>query len=365
MPRNIVLCFDDILDTSWVRSRSTNVVRLYGALALNSESQVAYYSPSLVGAATWRQLLGLAFGYGVFEELRSAYNFLVQTYEQGDRLFFFGVGRGAYTARTLAGILHLFGLIRRGSEAVIPYAIRIATKLDNETFEAAREFAQTFSRECPVYFVGVWETPAQFGWIFNPFPPLRIPFSVNNPGIEVGRHAIAIDERRALFQPNLWQPLAPPRVGGPRNLKQVWFPGVHSDVCGGYTESESGLSKISLEWMLAEAVKFGLIVDHKRVSDVLGRNGSAIARPDPSAPAHASLRGLWWVWELLPIQHFDIKTERMRYDLHLGRRRLIPEGSLIHESALDRGDGSIYPKSYTVESDHLPSAAEGSTVLSD
>ena len=70
--------------------------------------------------------------------------------DRSPKLFFFGVGRGAYTARTLAGILHLSGLIRRGSEALIPYAIRIAAKLDNETFEAAREFTETFSIECPV-----------------------------------------------------------------------------------------------------------------------------------------------------------------------------------------------------------------------
>src|SRR5258706_14355560 len=245
MPKNIVVCFDNLYGM-----QSTNVIRLYHTLSHDLESQVTYYYPSLgamgpplpFGGAVKlvKRTLGLAFGLGLFEELRSAYKFLMQAYEQGDRLFFFGVGRGAYTARTLAGILHLSGLVRPGSEALIPYAIRIATKLDNETFEAAREFTKTFSRECPVYFVGVWETPAQFGWIFNPFP-LRIPFSANNPGIQIGRQAIAIDERRALFQPSLWRPLAPPLPSGPRDLKQVWFRGVHSDVCGGEPALESGL----------------------------------------------------------------------------------------------------------------------------
>jgi uncharacterized protein (DUF2235 family) len=353
MAKNIVLCFDGPYGM-----QSSNVVRLYRALPQDLESQVTYYTvgemgpPLPFGGAVKlvKRFLGLGFGLGLFEELRSAYNFLVQTYDQGDRLYFFGVGRGAYTARTLAGILNLSGLIRRGSEALIPYAIRIATNLDNETFETAREFKGTFSRECPVFFVGVWETPAQFGWIFNPFP-LRIPFSANNPGIEIGRHAIAMDERRVLFQPSLWRPLAPPRAAGPRDLKQVWFRGVHADVCGGYPEAESGLSKISLEWMLTEAIKSGLMVDRKTMSDVLGLNNSKFARPDPNAPIHESLRNVWWLWELVPIKHFDVKTERMRYELHFGRRRQIPEGSLIHQSALVRSDGYPHPKHYTVETD--------------
>src|SRR6266404_127389 len=143
MPKNIVVCFDDVYWT-----QSSNVVRLYRTLAQDLELQATYYDPSVgalepllpLGGAVKlvKRFLGLGFGLGLFEELRSAYNFLMQTYEQGDRLFFFGVGRGAYTARTLAGILHLSGLMRPGSEALIPYAIRIAAKLNNETFELAR-----------------------------------------------------------------------------------------------------------------------------------------------------------------------------------------------------------------------------------
>jgi uncharacterized protein (DUF2235 family) len=363
MPKNIVVCFDDLYWT-----QSSNVVRLYRTLSQDLESQVTYYDPS-VGAMEphrpmklFKRFLGLAYGVGLFEELGSAYNFLMRTYEQGDRLFFFGVGRGAYTARTLAGILHLSGLIRPGSEALIPYAIGISAKLDNETFETAKEFKETFSRECPVHFVGVWETPAQFGWILSPFP-LRIPFSANNPGIQIGRQAIAMDERRVLFQPSLWRPLAPPLPAGPRDLKQVWFRGVHSDVCGGYPELDSGISKISLQWMLTEAIQNGLLVNPNKMQDVLGLNDSTTTPPpDPSAPIHDSLRGVWWLWEFVPIKYFDLKTERMRFEVHLGRRRLIPEGALIHQSALERSGGYPHqlPKHYLVEPGQPPSAAEGS-----
>src|SRR5215470_18627889 len=88
--------------------------------------------------------------------------------------------------------------------------------------------------------------------------PLRLPYTANNPDIQIGRHAIAIDERRAFFRPNLWRPTA---TGGPRDVKQVWFPGVHGDVGGGYPETESSLSKVPLEWMLREAASAGLLTD--------------------------------------------------------------------------------------------------------
>jgi uncharacterized protein (DUF2235 family) len=358
MARNIVLCFDGPY------GMQSNIVRLYRTLA-RVEGQVTYYTVGTIDPPVHfgntlkvvKRVLSLGFGFGLFEELRDAYDFLVRTYQEGDRVYFFGVGRGAYTARTLAGILHLSGLILPGSEALTPYAIRIATKLDDETFEAAREFKAAFSRDCPVYFVGVWETPAQFGWIFNPFP-LRIPFSANNPGIHIGRQAIAMDERRALFQPSFWRPLGPPRAGGPQDLKQVWFRGVHSDICGGYPELESGISKISLQWMLTEAMKYGLLLDSKEMSGVLGLNRSTVARPDANAPIHESLRTVWWLWEFVPIKHFDNKTEKMRYALHLGRRRVIPEGALIHQSVLERSDGYPHPKDYAVEINQPPSAAD-------
>ena len=81
------------------------------------------------------------------------------------------------------------------------------------------------------------------------------------PDIAIGRHAVAIDEHRAFFRTNLWVPIANPDEAGPKDLKQVWFPGVHCDVGGGYPEPESGLSKIALQWMIEEARRAGLLLD--------------------------------------------------------------------------------------------------------
>src|SRR5262245_43225427 len=88
-----------------------------------------------------------------------------------------------------------------------------------------------------------------------------------------------------------------PSQSGPRDLKQVWFPGVHGDVGGGYPEAESGLSKIALQWMLNEATNAGLLVSPGRMDLVLGKPG-AYAAPDANAMMHESLTGLWWLAEI-------------------------------------------------------------------
>src|SRR5678816_4216922 len=97
---------------------------------------------------------------------------------------------------------------------------------------------------CKPWFVGVWDTVSSVGWVAN---PLKLPYVTNSPDIQVGRHAIAIDERRAFFRNHLWRP-SDEEPSGPKDLKQVWFPGVHCDVGGGYPEAESGLAKEALQW---------------------------------------------------------------------------------------------------------------------
>src|SRR5262249_8104846 len=144
----------------------------------------------------------------------------------------------------------------------------------NNYFDLAAQFKDHFCRPCSPYFVGVWDTVSSVGWIEN---PLHLPYTSNNPDIQIGRHAIAIDERRAFFRTNLWHPTP---TGGPKDLKQVWFPGVHCDVGGGYPELESGLSKIALEWLLKEAIGAGLITDPTRVNLILGHSGRGYVTPE-------------------------------------------------------------------------------------
>ena len=252
------------------------------------------------GTRAVTRLLGKAFGYGLEADIRDAYVFLMNNFENGDYVFLFGFSRGAYTARAVASLLHMYGLIAKGNEPLVPYAIRMLMAINNlertrddradqeeSYFRLARDFKDTFStRDCKPRFVGLWDTVSSIGWYEN---PLRFPFSADNPDIEIGRHAIAIDERRAFFRTNLWMPRNPPPQSGPKDLKQVWFPGVHDDVGGGYPEPESGLSKLALEWMLKEAISAGLLVDPAQMSRVLGRSGGGYAPPDTNAIMHESL----------------------------------------------------------------------------
>lgn len=353
MPKNIVLCCDGTAN-EFARDK-TNVVKLFYTLTDDPARQVTYYHPGLgtmepAGALTTfaravTKLLGKAVGYGLPADIRDAYVFLMNTFEPGDRVFLFGFSRGAYTVRGLASMLHMYGLIRAGNEPLVPYAIRMLTavnELPRQSTEAggifrlAREFSATFSStDCKPWFVGVWDTVSSVGWIEH---PLKLPFTADNPDIEIGRHAISIDEHRAFFRTNLWMPKGPPAQSGPKDLKQVWFPGVHCDVGGGYPEAESGLSKIALEWMLCEARSKGLLLDEERVAIVLGKHGRGYVPPDPGADMHESLRGAWRLAEFIPKRHYDWKARRWKHRMNLFRRRTIPPNSLVHDSAFGRSE---------------------------
>jgi uncharacterized protein (DUF2235 family) len=370
MAKNVVLCCDGTANE--FKANRTNVVRLAYTLRQDPSSQVSFYHPGLgtmeaVGAITSvgrkvTKLLGLAIGYGLEADIRDAYVFLMNHFEPDDRLFMFGFSRGAYTVRCVTSLLHMYGLIRKGNEPLVPYAIRMAMAINKydrkpnkraeveEIFQLAKEFKAHFSdMPCTPYFVGVWDTVSSVGWIEN---PIHLPYTSNNPDIQIGRHAVAIDERRAFFRTNLWHPTPD---GGPKDVKQVWFPGVHCDVGGGYPETEAHLSKFPLAWMLREATAAGLKTDPARVDEVLGRGPPGItnAPADPNAPApanaagfvppdvkgkmHESLKPVWWPVEFVPKRHYDNAKKREARRMNLFRARTIPKGSLIHDSAYLRG----------------------------
>jgi uncharacterized protein (DUF2235 family) len=348
--RNIVICLDGTANEFKLRS-NTNVVKLYSLLVRDPNLQIAYYHPGVgtmapPGALTGitraiTRLIGMAFGYGLFSDIRDAYVYLMNHYRPGDRIFIFGFSRGAYAARALAALIHMYGLFGRGNEALVPYAIRMMKKINdaetradkNRFFDAARDFRDIFSdRSCTIAFVGLWDTVSSVGWIEN---PLHLAYTADNPSIEVGRHAVAIDERRAFFRTNLWRPASPP-PSGPKEMKQVWFAGVHCDVGGGYAEGESGLSAIAFDWMLreAEAPGVGLLVDPERRRRFCG---GVYAKPNPGAEAHVSLTPLWWLAEFLLKRHWNWKKRSWTMRANLFRRRTIPDGSTIHRSVEQRG----------------------------
>jgi uncharacterized protein (DUF2235 family) len=368
--RNIIVCCDGTQNQ--FGTRNTNVVKLVTMLPLNSKEQVSYYDPGVgtlaapwfvAWGAKWLALmLGSAFGVGLTQNIEEAYAYLMSEYRDGDRVYLFGFSRGAYTVRALSGLLHKCGLLDAGSENLIPYAIQLYKKpVDSENNRVAREFKETFSRECKPHFVGVWDTVASYGWIYN---PVTLQYTANDPDIRVIRHAVSLDERRAFFRKNLFRPCEG------QDCREVWFPGVHSDVGGGYAEKESGLSKIALEWMVDEAARAGLLIDQEKYREVLGASDAHDVAPDACGPMHESLHGAWWICELLPSRYikYEDGARSVHWRLPLARRRFVPDGSLIHASVTQRMAKvpsyrpSNLPKSYRTETIESPRADVSSCI---
>lgn len=355
--KNIVICCDGTGNE--YGDANSNVIKLYQALKREPGQQLAYYHPGVgtMGAKNalteagkvWTKLRGLAFGYGLSENIADAYRYLMQTFEPGDRVFIFGFSRGAYTARALCGMLQMFGLLAAGVEGQIPYAMRLFKRKDGgimarlrgtlSKFVIARGFKATFCTECKPHFLGLWDTVSSVGWILDPIglKPGGLPYTFSLGDVSTVRHAVSIDERRAFFRQNLV------REQPERDIKEVWFAGVHSDVGGSYPEAESGLSKISLSWMLREASNAGLLLDDREVNRTLGADPARV-KPLANAQLHNSLTPLWWLGEFWPkftrkrVSPPGVEPEKFKGTprINLFRRRHIPEGARIHESVFAR-----------------------------
>lgn len=348
MAKNIVICCDGT--ACEFGDRNSNVVKLY-ALLTKSPAQSTYYHPGLgtMGSRLaltkftrwWTRLLGLAFGYGLMSNISDAYGFLMDEYDEGDFVFLFGFSRGAYTVRALAALLHMFGLIRRGNLALVPYILKtFRAKIRNRhVFEIADGFKQTYSSECRPHFLGAWDTVSSVGWIYD---PLHLPYTVRNPDVKICRHAISIDERRCAFRQNLWE------AQNGQDSKQVWFAGTHSDMDGGYPSGETGLSDLALSWMLREARTAGLRLDDSSALFTMA--------PDPCGPLHDSMTLAWMPLEVVPRRYVDVgfTPPRVSWCLPWAHRRTIAEDSVLHRSVEARKKALGYappnlPRSYRTE----------------
>jgi len=347
MERNLIVCFDGT--SNQFGANDTNVVRLVQALERCDERQIVYYDPGvgtlpepgLLTAAAQRisEIFGLAFGVGLTAKIERAYAFLMHNWQPGDRVFLFGFSRGAYTARALAGLLHMFGLLAPSHENLLPYVMRLfrgsrrVADQESKIWRVSAQFRNTFARDAGVehrrfrvHFVGVWDTVASVGWIWD---PVKFRYTAANPSIVTVRHAVAIDERRSFFRQNLFAA----DVRG-QNLLELWFPSSHSDVGGGYPESYGGLWREPFTWMVDEAKKAGLLTDPGREQRVLNR--VPVPEQPWSEPLHESLTGGWWWAEFFPKLRYNNRVGRRLPSFGLGRHRRIESGALLHRSVLQR-----------------------------
>lgn len=339
MPRKLILCFDGT--NNKYAATNTNVVKLYSMLDRAQGDQLAYYQPGIgtrLPEGTWGKLkrwvlrkLDLSIAFLLKDHVCNGYRFLMRYYRPGDEIYIFGFSRGAYTARVLAAMLYKVGLLTEGNEELIPFAWEMYKHERNH--RTYFSFRRTFSRKVKVRFLGLWDTVSSIGWAWN---PQHLQYTRQNKAVEVVRHAVALDERRAYFVQNLWSEI--PGETKNQDVLQVWFPGAHCDVGGGYVEAEAGLSKVSLKWMVEQAQAFGLRFDAGRKRDILPKTStSKQAAPDAAAKLHISLNGWWWLAEYIPKRIKDPTLGfARRWILHRGRPRYVPAKANIHESVFDR-----------------------------
>ncbi|MBI5320000.1 DUF2235 domain-containing protein [Bradyrhizobium sp.] len=394
--RNIVILCDGTGNE--ISENISNVLKLYRCLRKTPKTQprqLVYYDPgvgTLSRPDVWHRLrqdfnaiLGLATGYGLDDNVIAAYEFLVDNWMEGDRIYLFGFSRGAYTVRVLAGLIHKIGLItpeqvNLAGSGLIAYKqfssdtpsqgldLRVLTDagaagdddgpLPVNKFDNAAQFARITSSRAPtIHFTGVWDTVAS---VIVPradrfyLPSLEeLAFTIANPSVKIFRQAISIDERRCMFRLKRWDdpqtylsnPWKDPEKGEAQDILQVWFAGVHADIGGGYPEARSQVSKYPLIWMIGEAVKAGLTVNTQRVNQLAWgrqRKGSPFqyVAPDYKADAHNSMNLAWRLLECVPkaakYKEWPERKTLLGFYIPCCEPRVIPEGAVIHESVLKR-----------------------------
>lgn len=340
MPKNIIICCDGT-DNKLTINENTNIIHLYSCLKINEE-QVAYYNPGVGTIAPdgvrnwfirkWRVLKDLMSASSMESNVMDAYFFLMNNYEEGDKIFLFGFSRGAYTVRMISGLIEMFGLLHKGNNNHLRYALEIYSKGD-KLFEIANAFKSRFSRKIDIHFIGIWDTVVAAGGLISFYK--NFPYSRSLGVAKTVRHAVAIDERRKHYDfyevSNLH-----------KDCKEVFFAGVHSDVGGSYPIE--GLSKIALEWMLGEASANGLKLDEKKVNRYVYGVNSRYQKPDCTIQIHNSSNFWFKLFDFMPRPRFKKNGWffQMKIDYRLWPKRIIKDNALIHESVFYKIENTSY-----------------------
>jgi uncharacterized protein (DUF2235 family) len=318
MKRLVICC-----DGTWQRlygDALTNVALTARAVATRDAQgnpQIVFYSEgvgaSLSGLSLWQGMTG----GDLDDNLLEAWLFLNLNYEPGDQIYLFGFSRGAYTVRSLAGLLRKFA----------------ADSPETERFRTAHaiawpRLAAPFTAppcDLRIRYLGLWDTVGSLGI------PRLLPVSIGlNKGyefhdtalsrsVQFARHAVAIDERRAAFAPTLWSNVdAFNTPGSAPRVAQMWFPGDHGGVGGGEAR---GLSNCALMWVLEGAERAGLALEREPGSVLSG----CLAEIDPINAPIGGLSRLGPIatrWRQGPGSFADVhETARLRW---IGNSRYRP-----------------------------------------
>lgn len=299
MKRLIVCC-----DGTWNNKEEkkgkalTNVAQIHEALAKADGDivQASCYQEGVGGEKNgiFNMVTGGAIGFGVSRHIRFLYQWLAENYEEGDEIYMFGFSRGAFTVRSLGGML-AYGLLNltgvasadEREERVTQFYKKAYRKQDKSGHIWKKNKWEVFADggAVAIEFIGVWDTVGALG-IPNDLTILNLLDVKNNwkfhdkklgDHVKCGRHAKAMDERRASFSVVDWS-----NADTHNDIEELWFPGVHSNVGGGY--DLKGLADIALKWMILEAQKIGLRFDNDKIDKI---------KPDPLCRLNDSYQGIF------------------------------------------------------------------------
>lgn len=263
MKRLVVCC-----DGTWQNLASnypSNVVKLSQSvkrIASDNIPQIVFYGAG-IGSEN-NKILGGATGLGIDQSIQDAYKFLCLNYVDGDEVYPFGFSRGAYTVRSLAGMIYCSGLLSRQYITRVPQAYELYRNRnikpgDKEAGKYRKDYAKNKGNPVNITLLGCFDTVGALGIpvlplfkIFSPILHSRYKFydTTLNKYIKNALHAMAIDEIRAIFDVTRMtqNPDAPNQ-----RLIEKWFPGEHGCVGGG-TKENAPLSDGALKWMI-ESIK--------------------------------------------------------------------------------------------------------------
>jgi hypothetical protein len=298
--KKLVICFDGTWNTKDQEENGilipTNVVKIYNAVANEDDKgirQLKYYHPGLGGeGGIVKSITGGAFGAGITRHICSAYHWIASNYEEGDEIFLYGFSRGAFTVRSLAGflgkgLLNLDNLQDKESWRRVHKAYSEGYRKKDPLSSDWKENNWKFFNEgaaVEVKFLGVWDTVGALGIpddleilnIFDTKSSWQFHDTKLGKHIKSARHAMAIDEIRSSFTVTRWE------SEKERDIKEVWFPGVHSDVGGGYAQTD--LSNGALLWMMQESENSSL---------KFRKNIKKTIKADPLGVMHDSYKGIF------------------------------------------------------------------------
>lgn len=264
-----------------IPSNITRIARAIKNVSSDGIPQVVYYHFGVGGSGGFFNKLSGFNGAGIDEIIREGYEFVCTNYSIGDEIFIFGFSRGAYAARSIAGLVDNIGVLSKDGLPSLAEIYRDVKYQHDDNYRpkhpdipfpnkpsaADPAYKEQLQRrrltrlECSIKVIGVWDTVGSLGvpkvpWLTrlglqsSTMKEYRFHDTALCDCVEYAFQALSLDERRASFQPCLWEKLE----GNQTTLRQVWFPGAHSNIGGGYDDQQ--IATITFAWMVAQCQPF-------------------------------------------------------------------------------------------------------------